>query len=105
MADALFAFIWSSRFATGCLAAALVLCAVAVVDHRDKQARINHAQLLEYYCTHGGTHCGGPSWRTIEHHWQIRQYAYEGAVATLVLAGGTVAIVLFATRSRSRPAR
>jgi hypothetical protein len=66
-----------------CLAAALLIGIVAIVDHRNKQARINRADVGEWYCRHDGTRCGGPSSERIEAHWNERQWGYEIAVSAL----------------------
>ena len=96
------------RLAAACAALAAALCFVAVVDHRDKQRRIDRAQLDEYFCVHAGVRCGGPAWRTIEHRWQIRQYGYQAAVGVLVLtalASGTLAARARVRKSSWRSAR
>lgn len=81
-----------------CLAAALVLAVAAVVDHRWKEERINRAEVAEWYCSHDGTRCGGPSSRRIEAHWNERQLGYE--LGTGTLAG--VALVAAGLRARRR---
>jgi hypothetical protein len=69
------------------LMAAVLLAGVAAADHTWKNRRSNRAQLLEWYCEHRGTHCGGPSSARIEHHWNERELVYEiGGVALLVVA-------------------
>ena len=70
-----------------CLLLAVAIAAIAVVDHRNKQSRANHAELEAWYCVHKGTRCGGPSAERIERHWNERQIAYEGAVAILAACG------------------
>jgi hypothetical protein len=74
----------SLRFAAACLLVAALVGVAAVLDHRHKQARMSRVEVAEWYCLNTGTQCGGASSRGIEHSWQIRQYAYEGAVALLV---------------------
>jgi hypothetical protein len=69
------------------LAGAIAIGAVA--DHRWKKSRINRAELLEWYCVHQGSRCGGPSSTAIERRWNERQVGYEVVVA--VLAGGALA--------------
>ena len=66
-----------------CLAAAGLIGLGAIADHRNKQARIDRADIGEWYCRNEGTQCGGPSSRKIEQHWNERQAGYEVAVAAL----------------------
>jgi len=66
-----------------CLALAGLIGVGAIIDHRNKQARIDRAELSEWYCQHDGTHCGGPSSDKIEQHWNERQGGYEVVVAEL----------------------
>jgi hypothetical protein len=66
-----------------CLSAALLIGVVAIVDHRNKQARIDRAEVGEWYCKHDGTHCGGPSSERMEARWNTRQWGYEIAVTAL----------------------
>jgi hypothetical protein len=63
---------------------------VAIGDHRWKERRSNHAQLLEWYCVHERTRCGGPSSVAIERHWNQREFGYELAVVTV--AGAALAL-------------
>ena len=90
----------SLRFAAACLVLALAVGVGAVLDHRAKQERIDRAQVADWYCRHLAVRCGGEPWQTIEHRWQIRQYAYEGAVA--LLAGLAVLSVGYRLGSRAR---
>jgi hypothetical protein len=71
---------------------------IAVVDHRLKQSRVNHAELLEWYCAHRATRCGGPSADRIESHWSQRQVAYEWGIGLFALAG-----VVFLVRPTRTP--
>ena len=74
-----------------CFAVAGVIGLAAIADHRNKQSRAIKAEVLEWYCAHDGTHCGGPSSARIEAHWNKRQLGYEIAVSGL----GGFAILLF----------
>jgi hypothetical protein len=78
-----------------CLALAFVTGVVAIGDHRNKQGRMNRAELAEWYCTHLDKRCGGPSSAIIERHWNERQRAYEVVVGSLaaIAALGLVAPV------------
>src|SRR3954447_13159733 len=86
------------RLAIVLVAAAILVGVVAVIDHRNKQARMNRAELAEWYCGHGGTRCGGPSSERIEAHWNERQWAYE--IAVVALGAGAVARVGLRARRR-----
>jgi hypothetical protein len=77
-----------------CLALAALLGLFAIADHTNKDSRMGKAEVLEWYCEHQGTHCGGPSSERIEAHWDERELGYEIAVPGLAmvaarpLAGG-----------------
>ena len=77
-----------------CLAAAGLIGVAAIADHRNKNERINRAEVAELYCRNLGTRCGGPSSYTIERHWNQRQSVYEIAVVAL----GGFAIARFVYR-------
>jgi hypothetical protein len=79
------------------LLVAAAIVPIAVADHHNKQARINRAEASEWYCTHLGERCGGPSSVTIEDDWNVRQVAYEAAFVALA----TVAVGSFAFRATS----
>jgi hypothetical protein len=70
-----------------CLAAAGLIGAGAIVDHRLKDARTDQAEVAEWYCSHLGTRCGGASSAGLEARWNQRQLGYEIAVAVLGAAG------------------
>jgi hypothetical protein len=80
------------------LALAGMIGLIAIGDHRWKQRRINRAEVLEWFCAHKGTHCGGPSSHAIERHWNERQLGYEIAVIVI----GVAAIALAAARTLRR---
>ncbi len=77
------------------LAVAGLICVAAVADHRDKQSRIDRAEVAEWYCTHLGTRCGGPSSESIERHWNERQLGYE--IAASVFGAFAIAIGVYRT--------
>jgi hypothetical protein len=85
-------------FPAGLFALAGLIGLIAIGDHLWKQHRMNHAELLEWYCVNKGTHCGGPSSDAIERHWNQRQLGYE--VAVVVIGGAAVALA--AARARRR---
>jgi hypothetical protein len=66
------------------LVIAAVIVPLAVADHRNKQSRMNRAEVAEWYCTHRAVRCNGPSSARIEDRWNKRQVAYEVALAVLV---------------------
>jgi hypothetical protein len=69
------------------LALALLLGLAAIVDHHQKNVRTNRAELAEWYCTHAGTRCGGPSSAVMERRWDEREVGYEIAVGCLGVFG------------------
>ena len=73
---------------------------VAIADHRHKSAAGDRAELAEWYCTHLGTRCGGPSSAAIERRWNERELGYEVAVTILGLFG--TANLLLGLRRRPR---
>jgi hypothetical protein len=86
-----------------CLVLGGLIGAVAIADHWNKTARMNRAELAEWYCQHEGTRCGGASSTGIEAAWNERQLGYEIAVSAvgglgLVLAGLAAARVVVRSR-------
>jgi hypothetical protein len=75
-----------------CFALATTIGLAATTDHRNKQSRINKAEVQSWYCQHDGTHCGGPSFERIETHWNERELVYEIAITGL---GGFAILLLF----------
>ncbi len=73
------------------LAATIGLAAIA--DHRNKQDRMNRAELAEWYCAHQQVQCGGPSPSRIEAHWNQRQWMYQ--IVVVGLGGTAVALLAF----------
>ena len=79
-----------------CLVLAGAIGLAAIGDHRNKASRMIKAEVLEWYCAHDGTHCGGPSSEGIETRWNERQVGYEiavgwlGGAAVLLLVGRTL---------------
>jgi hypothetical protein len=65
-------------------AAAGIIGIAAIADHANKHARMDRAEVSEWYCRHRGVRCNGPSSRRIEDHWNQRQLVYEVLVAILV---------------------
>jgi len=65
------------------LVVAALIVPLAVLDHRNKQARMNEAEVGEWYCTHVGVRCDGPSSSSIEDHWNTREAAYVAAMVSL----------------------
>ena len=85
----------------GLLVMSVAIAAVAVLDHREKQKRINHAELSDWYCTHQGTQCGGASPARIESRWNERQVMYEWG--TGLLASASLLCLIARAGHRRRP--
>jgi hypothetical protein len=73
------------------LAIALLVGVVAIADHRWKQRRIERVEVEDWFCRHRGIDCTRASVRTMERHWNERQVVYEVVVASLGIAGITLA--------------
>ena len=80
------------------LALAGLIGLAAIIDHTNKGARMDRAERLEWFCTHQGTNCGGPSSERIENNWNERQWGYE--IAVVALGGGALARVVVRERRR-----
>ena len=85
------------RFALTVVAlAAIAVAVVAVTDHHRSRARSNRAQLAEWYCTHQGTRCGGPSSDRMHEAWENRELGYKVTEGTLagaaLLAAGLIVL-------------
>ena len=67
--------------------------AVAVADHRHKNARMGPANVASWYCGHRGQRCEEPQAEAVEAAWQKREtvYRYSFWAASL---GGMTALVL-----------
>jgi len=87
--------LWRHRVSLLCIVLGGAIGLAAIADHSNKGSRMIKAEISEWYCLHEGTHCGGPSSKRIEAHWNSRQFAYEIAVSGL----GGFAILLFAGRT------
>jgi hypothetical protein len=86
---------WASLL---CLALAAAIGLAGIADHTNKQSRMEKAEVLEWYCAHDGTHCGGPSSDGIEAHWNERELGYQIALGGLC----GFAILLFVGRKLRR---
>lgn len=79
----------------------------ATLDHRYKQARVNRAELGEWYCANLGSRCGGASSERIESRWEGREVGYKiafgGLVATAALLGGST--LFFAAKRTGAPSQ
>jgi hypothetical protein len=93
------AFVQSYLAGIACVLGAALVGLVGVLDHWNKQARMNRAELAEWYCAHLGTRCGGASSARIEAHWNQRELGYEVAIVALGAGGVTFGA---ATRARTR---
>jgi len=88
-------FLRRHRASLLCFALAVAIGLGAIVDRANKQSRMDSAEVLEWYCDHDGTHCGGPSSERIEADWNERELGCEIAVVGL----GGLAILLFVGRA------
>ena len=69
------------------------IAAVALADHRHKNARMGRADVANWYCQHRNQRCEEPRAETIEASWQQRERVYRvsfwlaslGAMTALVL--------------------
>jgi hypothetical protein len=83
-----------------CLALAAMIGLAAIADHRNKQDRINRAEVAEWYCAHQQVRCRGPSSNSIEAHWNQRQWMYQ--IVVVGLGGTAVALLAFRSFRSSR---
>lgn len=71
--------------------ALLVLAAAVfvtgVVDHHEKQAKINRVEEDNWYCRHLGERCATPDADVYEDHWERRERWYAAAIVVLLVAG------------------
>ena len=74
------------------------IAAVAVADHRHKNARMGPANVASWYCHNRGQRCQEPQAENIEGAWQERERVYRLGFWAVSL-GGIGALVL---RVRSR---
>jgi len=77
------------------------IAAVAVADHRHKNARMGPANVASWYCHNRGQRCQEPQAEDIEGAWQKRERVYRVSFWAVSL-GGMTAFVL-RLRRKSRP--
>jgi hypothetical protein len=79
------------------------IAAVAVVDHRHKNARMGPADEASWYCHHDGQRCNEPQAADIEEAWQHRELAYRVSFWAVSLCGLTALVLrLRLPRRRNR---
>jgi hypothetical protein len=73
-----------------CVVIAVVVGVGGVIDHHLKQARLNRAELGEWYCVHRGVDCRASPEGHIERNWNRREVGYQlGLIALGLTATGT----------------
>jgi hypothetical protein len=86
------AWIHRYRVAAAASCAAVAIGCLAIVDHHVKQARMNRAEVAEWYCAHRSSRCGRRSSAGIEARWNRREVAYEALVATFAVSAGLAVV-------------
>jgi hypothetical protein len=85
------------------LIALLLISAVAVADHRSKQAQIRRAEVSAWRCAHFGTQCDAADPRQIESAWNAREHGYVAAmIAFSLIAAGSRLVSVRQARHRVR---
>ena len=77
------------------------VAAVAVVDHRHKNARMGPANVASWYCQHRGQRCQEPQAAEIEEAWQHRESIYRVSFWVLSLGGLTALVLRLRLHSRT----
>jgi hypothetical protein len=80
------------------------VAAVAVADHRHKNARMRPANIASWYCQHRGERCDEPQAEDVEAAWQDREQLYRAGFYTVSLGAiGAAAVALtLGIRSKRR---
>lgn len=73
--------------------------AVAVADHRHKNARMGPANVASWYCEHRGQRCRQPQAERIEAAWQHREKVYRVSFWAVSLAGMTALVLRLRSRN------
>jgi len=58
------------------------IAAVAVADHRHKDARIGPASVASWYCEHRGQRCNEPQAPALQAAWHRREHVYRASFWT-----------------------
>lgn len=74
--------------------------AVAVADHRHKNAQMGPANVASWYCQHRGQRCQEPQSERIEAAWQRREQVYRVSFLAVSLGGMTALAVSLRSRNR-----
>ncbi len=77
---------------------AVGVAAVAVVDHRHKNARMGPANEASWYCAHDGQRCQEPQAEEILEAWHRRERVYRVGFWALSLGGLTALALRFLRR-------
>ncbi len=93
------ALLHAQRWLLLALAALALVTVAAELDHAHKRSASNAAQVSEWFCSHRGERCGGPSSARIQHRWEQRERGYKTTFALLSAA----AVVLLVRTTRRRP--
>jgi hypothetical protein len=79
------------------------VAAVAVVDHRHKNARMVHAYVATWYCQQDGRLCEKPQVAEIEGAWERRELVYRVSFWALSLGGLTALALTFRLKHQRIP--
>jgi hypothetical protein len=77
------------------------LAAVAMVDHRQKNARMGPANEASWYCAHYGQRCQEPQAAEILDAWHRRERVYRVSFWALSLGGLTALVLTFGLRKQT----
>ena len=79
------------------------VAAVAVVDHRHKNARMGPANEASWSCEHDGQRCQEPQAAEIQDGWHHRERVYRGSFWALSLSGLTALVLTSRLRKQTIP--
>ncbi len=85
---------WAGRLAAAAGVAALLIGALAMLDHSWKNRRMEGHYVDTWYCEYRGIRCDRPQVTTMERHWQQREIVYRilfGIAAYSALGAAAVA--------------
>lgn len=76
------------------------IAAVAVADHRHKNARMGPANVASWYCENRGERCNEPQADDIEASWQRRERVYRVTFWAVSLGGASALVLRLRSRNR-----